>query len=69
MSTGRTSCVRMPMKNYALAKLAKIRTHFDITYRCYTYHGIQKIEHRVDITMKVGNIDLSAAMLPGDKMI
>lgn len=65
--TGRNVMVTEAMKNYALEKMAKLQRIMDRIIDVHVIMDIQKIEHRVDIIMKVGHLLIKSHAV-GDDM-
>ncbi len=54
--TGRNVQITDGMEKYAIEKISKIERHFDRVLDVFVEMDIQKLDHRVDITIKVDSI-------------
>lgn len=64
--TGRNLLVTSAMKDYALEKLSKIERFSDRIIEVAVTMDIQKLEHRVDIVMKVDHIVIKSSAVSED---
>lgn len=59
--TGRHVLVTDAMEQYAIEKISKIERFMDRLIEVNIVMDIQKLEHRIDITMKAGNLIIRAS--------
>lgn len=63
---GRNVDVTESMKNYAIEKIAKIDRFSDRIIDVAVKMDIQKLQHRVDLTMKVDHVVIKSSAITGD---
>lgn len=64
--TGRNVEVTEAMKNYALEKVAKMERYTDRIIDFNIIMDIQKLEHRVDLVIKINNIKIKSHAVTND---
>lgn len=64
--TGRNVEVTEPMKAYAIEKLSKIEKFSDRILDVHVTMDIQKLDHRVDIVIRVNNIKIKSSASTND---
>ncbi|MCB1112142.1 MAG: ribosome-associated translation inhibitor RaiA [Chlamydiales bacterium] len=67
--TGRNVLVTDAMKDYAIEKVGKIEKFTDRIIDVHVMMDIQKIEHRVDIIMRVGHIKIKSSASSNDMYV
>lgn len=67
--TGRHVMVTDAMKDYAIEKVSKIERFTDRILEVVITMDIQKLDHRVDITMKVNHIKIKSSAISSDMYV
>jgi putative sigma-54 modulation protein len=67
--TGRHIEVTDAMKNYAMEKVSKIERFINRILDVNVIMDIQKLEHRVDIALKAGNLKITSQAISNDMYI
>lgn len=67
--TGRNVDITDPMKNYAIEKVSKIERFMDRIIDVNVIMDIQKLQHRVEIILKAGNLKITSHAVTTDMYV
>lgn len=67
--TGRHMSVTDAMKDYAIEKVSRIERFTDRILEVIITMDVQKLDHRVDITMKVNNLKIKSSGISSDMYV